>query len=124
MDGPTPRILVVDDNEALRENIAECLADEGWQVTLASSAQEALRSLERAPLPRIAIVDLRMPGAMDGRALIDAIRQDPRLAEVRVVLSTGDGLSQRQVPGADAVLPKPFGVKELLQTIAALAPAP
>ena len=122
MDAPhtrtvLPRILVVDDNEALRENLAEALQLEGYEVAMAPDGMKALDLLASDPSFGIVLVDLRMPG-LDGREVVERIRKDPRLAGVRVVLTTGyTGPRARVGIEADAFLTKPFGVRELLAAI-------
>ena len=73
--------------------------------------------LDAGPVPAVVLLDLMMPG-MDGRALVAAIRADPRYQAVRLVLTTGYTSSKvRAGIPADAVLTKPFGVKELLAVL-------
>ena len=111
------RILVVDDNEALRENLAEALELEGYDVAVASNGELALARLEEDPSIAIVLLDLAMPG-MDGRQLLGRIRADPRLAALRVVLTTGHtGPRARAGVPADGFLTKPFGVRELLSAL-------
>lgn len=105
-----PRILVVDDNDALRENLAETLELEGYDVAVASDGTAALERLASEPPPQAVLLDLNMPG-MDGRELLSRIRADPRLAGVRVVVTTGLSGTRTE---ADALLVKPFGVRDLL----------
>lgn len=117
MNAPS-RILVVDDNAALRENLAECLEGEGYEVMVAEDGPRALLCLEQQPLPRVVLFDLMMPG-MDGRALAAAIRANPRCHEVRLVLTTGHPNPKlRAGIEVDAFLTKPFGVQELLAALA------
>ena len=118
MDTPTARarVLVVDDNEALRENLAEALQLEGYAVTVASDAQAALARLAQDPPPRVILLDFKLPG-MNGADLLARIRQDPRLADVRVVMTTGSTGIRSLIESADAVLMKPFGVRELLSAL-------
>jgi len=119
MDGarPTARILVVDDNDALRENLAEALELEGYEVAVAADGPKALARLGEDPSFGVVLLDLMMPG-MDGRETLRRIREDPRLGAVRVVLTTGHvGPRARSGLHADAYLTKPFGVRELLQTL-------
>lgn len=115
------RILVVDDNAALRENLVECLEGEGYEVVAAEHGQAALARMEDGPLPGVVLMDLMMPG-LDGRGLAAAIRANPRYAGVQLVVITGhpNPKVKNGIP-ADAVLPKPFGVKELLATLERLA---
>ncbi|MGC3998213.1 MAG: response regulator [Anaeromyxobacter sp.] len=116
-----PHILVVDDNEAMRDNLLECLEQEGYAADAVADGAAALARLERAPRPDVVLMDLLMPG-MDGRALAAAIRAEPRWAGVRLALITGAELRPRGVAEVDEVLPKPFGVAELLAAIRRLSP--
>jgi CheY-like chemotaxis protein len=111
------RILVVDDNAPLRENLAECLEGEGYEVSVAASGPAALARLAEGPLPGVVLLDLMMPG-MSGRELAAEIRANPRYNAVRLILTTGY-TSARERAGVvvDAVLTKPFGVKELLAAL-------
>jgi CheY-like chemotaxis protein len=110
------RVLVVDDNDALRENLAECLQAEGYAVDSAASGAEALERLERAPQPAVVLLDLMMPG-MDGAALAATIRADGRWAAIRLVITTGHSASRVRDLPVDAVLMKPFGVDDLLAVL-------
>jgi CheY-like chemotaxis protein len=111
------RILVVDDNDALRENLAEALELEGFDVAVAPDGERALARLGEDPSIAVVLLDLMMPG-MDGRAVLGQIRADPRLASLRVVITTGHtGSRARAGVPADAFLTKPFGVDELLAAI-------
>lgn len=116
----TTRVLVVDDNEALRENLAECLVDEGYDVSAAEDGAEALALLERGPPPAIVVLDLVMPG-IGGRDLVARIREDPRLREVRVIVTSGlASAAGATETGADAFLAKPFGLDDLLEALRAV----
>jgi CheY-like chemotaxis protein len=111
----------VDDNDALRDNIAECLVEEGFDVAEARDGVGALAVLSRGPLPHVVLIDMVMPG-MSGTDLVEAIRRDPRLAGLRLVVSTGAPPARGQVD-VDAVLRKPFGIAELLATVRRVAGA-
>jgi DNA-binding response OmpR family regulator len=113
---PAARVLVVDDNEALRDNLAEALELEGYAVAVASDAEGALATLDEDPLPRVVLLDFKLPG-MSGADLLARIRADARLAGVRVVMTTGSTGIRSLAAAADAVLMKPFGVKELLSAL-------
>ncbi len=116
-----PRILVVDDSAALRENLQECLELEGYLVSVAEDGARALEVLAAGPPPAIVLLDLVMPG-IDGRELVARIRANPRLAGVRIVMSSGHTSSRmRQGIAIDAFLPKPFGVDELLSALRGVA---
>ena len=106
------RILIVDDNDALRENLVELLESEGFLVSEAPGGQQALAMLASGPLPSVVLVDMMMPG-MTGHELVARLRAEPRLARLRVVLATGMVPLRGEV-AANAVLSKPFGVEDLL----------
>ena len=109
------RILVVDDNDLLRENLVELLESEGYQILEARDGHEALEQLGQAPLPDLLLVDMMMPG-MGGPELVSPIRAPPGLAGLRIVLATGM-VPVRGAAQVDAVLSKPFGVEDLLAKI-------
>jgi signal transduction histidine kinase len=114
--GGRPRILVVDDNRPLVENLAEILEGAGYRVTGAGTSAEAL--LAAAEGFDVALVDLRLPDG-DGTALA------PRLKELNpdgeVVLLTGFATLESAVAavraGACAYLVKPCATQELLVTV-------
>ncbi len=118
---PLPhRILVVDDNDALRENVSEALELEGYEVEAVGTGHLALEALARGRLPGVVLIDMMMPG-MSGPELVARLRSDPRLAGLMVVLVSG----QVPPPGdlaVDAVLGKPFGVADLLRVVERLLP--
>jgi CheY-like chemotaxis protein len=116
MSLPPARVLVVDDNEALRENLAEALQLEGYEPATAADGAAALRLLAEEEFEAV-LLDLVMPG-MDGRELLARIRADERLRALRVIVTTGhSGARARAGVAADAFLHKPFGVRELLAAL-------
>jgi CheY-like chemotaxis protein len=118
-----PRVLVVDDNEALRENVVEALQLEGYEAEGARDGAAALRRLAEGTFDAV-LLDLAMPG-MDGRELLERIRRDARLAGLPVVVTTGHSVARaRGAVPADAFLQKPFGVGELLATLRDVGIAP
>jgi len=116
MAGERLRVLVVDDNQALRENLAECLEEEGHEVAQAADGRGALDLLARTERPDVVVVDLVMPG-MDGSELAAAVRRHPELRDLRLVLMTGREGGPGAWPGFDAVLTKPFDLGALLAAL-------
>ena len=115
-------ILLVEDDFAIRETVAEVLVGEGFQVTCAANGAEALRRLdEAADQPALILLDLMMP-VMDGWEFRHAQRRDPRIAGIPViVLSAGAGLEARVSGLAPAAfLPKPFELDHLLHAVGRL----
>jgi DNA-binding response OmpR family regulator len=110
-------LLVVDDDQELRENICEILSDAGFTVTPAASGEAALDCLEQQAFD-VVLLDLIMPG-MDGKEVLPLIkRQSP---SVRVIMITAFATIENAVSamrkGADDYLTKPFKVDELLTAV-------
>jgi len=114
---PLPRVLVVDDNRDFRENLAEVLGAHGVEVGLAGDGSDALAILEHDPLPHVVLLDLWMP-MVDGHALLRALRADPRLAAVRVIVLTASDLGNEGL--GVPFLVKPFSVEDLLTLMTAV----
>jgi DNA-binding response OmpR family regulator len=113
----THSILVVDDDQELRENIREILDDAGFAVTVAASGEEALDCLERQSFDVI-LLDLIMPG-LGGKEVLPLIK---RLSPpVKVIMITAFATIENAVSamrkGADDYLTKPFKVDELLMAV-------
>jgi CheY-like chemotaxis protein len=113
MPGLPLRVVVVDDNQALRENLAECLEAEGHQVAQARDGRDALELLARSEPPDVVVLDLMMPG-LGGREVAAALRSCPDLRHLRLVLMTGRAPADGVWPEFDAVLEKPFPFDRLL----------
>lgn len=115
---------MVDDNALQREVLADVLASEGYQVAVAATGAEALASAVTTP-PDVVLLDLLLPDT-DGASVLAALRAEPSLRAIRVLVTTGvRSSSVRRLPGVDAALFKPFGLRELLvalESIGAVAP--
>jgi DNA-binding response OmpR family regulator len=113
----TLNILVVDDDQELRENIREILADAGFAVTVAASGEAALDCLEQQTFDVI-LLDLIMPG-LDGKEALTLIKR--RFPSVKVIMITAFATIENAVSamrkGADDYLTKPFKVNELLTAV-------
>jgi CheY-like chemotaxis protein len=108
------RILVVDDDDALREIYADSLAGSGHDVRTARDGAAALRILEEGWTPCLMFLDLRMPG-MDGWELARRIRANDRWKEMRIVIVAAHFRIDREAAeiGASAWLQKPFDLTRL-----------
>lgn len=113
------RVLVVDDTTTLRSLVQVYLLAQGWEFAEARDGAEALRAVRAAP-PDLVISDVRMP-VMDGFELCAAIRGDPRLRHVPVILLTmlGDEASRERgrIVGATAFLTKPIAPATLQEAV-------
>jgi adenylate cyclase len=108
------RVVVADDNEDLRADIAGMLARAGHFVVEASDGQKALDAM-REETPDIVLLDLVMPG-VDGWEVLEAMSKDRRLAAVPVVVLTGNE-DVRSLPSGRAVLHKPVEFALLLDLV-------
>lgn len=123
------RILIVDDHLELRLLVRESL-DDGSGAYLfqeAGNASEALVALS-VFRPQLVILDVMMPGGMDGYRLCELIKSDPALMGVYVVLLTARGqradIEKGQAVGADLYLVKPFSPDQLIAVVARALEAP
>jgi CheY-like chemotaxis protein len=105
------QILIVDDQEHLRELVQLCLEDlAGWNTLVAESGQKCLQILE-TERPNAILLDLSMPG-MDGFAVYDRLQSDPITRSIPVILLTARVLSSDMAEfaamGVAGVIRKPF----------------
>ncbi|MEW6270745.1 MAG: response regulator [Thermodesulfobacteriota bacterium] len=111
-------ILVVDDNEDVRDMLAQALAMEGYQVDTARDGADALSRMRREPPPRLVLLDLYMP-KLDGFGVRKEQLKDPRLTAIPVVVYSGhhDVRQAARVMGVDGYFQKPFDVDEILALV-------
>jgi two-component system, OmpR family, response regulator MprA len=116
----TMRILVVDDERAVRESLRRALELEGYQVELAADGEEALVRLSAAPADA-AILDVLMPG-IDGLEVCRRLRADGNAVPVLMLTARAevDSRVAGLDAGADDYLAKPFALAELLARLRAL----
>ncbi len=109
-------ILVVDDEEAIRDLVVAIL-DPPCQVITATDGEDALSRLE-ADLFDVVLIDLWMP-IMDGAELVRHVRADPRTRHIPIIIFTAIDQFPTSIARSDvqAFLPKPFTVANLLRTI-------
>ena len=114
------KILVVDDERAVRESLRRALELEGYEVELAGDGEEALERLIDVSLADAVILDVLMPG-IDGLEVCRRLRAEGN--EVPVLMLTARGQVADRVVGlklgADDYLTKPFEVSELLARVEA-----
>jgi len=117
MKGSSSRILLVEDDDALREALADTLMLGGYDYLEAASAEAALKLLEQESVSMV-VSDVNMPG-MDGHALLRTLRS--HYPQLPVLLMTAYGTVQQAVTamrdGAADYLVKPFAPKALLELI-------
>ena len=118
-----PTVLVVDDDPDSRDLLAEYLGIEGFEVTTASDGDEALHRFEQLH-PQVVLMDLALPGAVDGWEATRRIKSHPIIKDVVVIAVTAHTFPKDQQRalhvGCDAVISKPLDVTALAWRIAAM----
>ena len=111
------KALVVDDAPDIRLLADLVLSMAGYTVTAAASGSEALRKLAAGDLPDIVVLDVQMP-EVDGWETLTRVRENPRTADLPVVLCTVKGLPEDTLKGwtlgCDGYLGKPFDIGGLV----------
>ncbi|WP_327044122.1 response regulator [Microbispora sp. NBC_01189] len=120
------RVLVVDDDEVIRQLITVNLTLEGFEVETAYDGQNCLDRV-REVAPDVVTLDVMMP-RMDGWETATRLRQDPGTQHIKVMLITARAQEDDRRRGYDigvhAYLTKPFDPAELIQTVRDLAGSP
>jgi two-component system, OmpR family, response regulator MprA len=115
------KVLVVDDDPAVRESLRRALALEGYDVELAADGDEALHRLENGDEPAAVVLDVMMP-TVDGLEVCRRLRADG--SAVPILMLTARGAVNDRVAGLDAgaddYLVKPFALDELFARLRAL----
>ena len=108
-------VLIVDDQEAMRDALEGMLSNQGYELAFATSGQEALDQVAQL-LPDIVLLDVMMP-EMDGFEVCQRLRADPVLAKVPIILVTAlndqDSRLRGIEAGADDFVSKPYNIIEL-----------
>jgi DNA-binding response OmpR family regulator len=99
-------VLIVDDDDAVREMMAELLAFEGFDTEVATNGQDALEKALARP-PRVIVLDMMMP-VMDGWTFCARKRLDASIADIPVVILSAAPIDRLINLPAAAVLQKPF----------------
>jgi CheY-like chemotaxis protein len=115
------RLLVVEDDPDVGEALSLLLEDAGYSVELVRTGAEALAACRSRP-PELALVDVSLPGGMDGLELTRALGDDPRTREVPILLVSAraheDDVAAGLAAGARAYVVKPFRPDRLISLVA------
>jgi CheY-like chemotaxis protein len=109
-----PSVLVVDDDEAIRQVISEVLLDEGYEVVCAENGVQALSELHKERPPDLVLLDLMMP-VMSGWEVLEELQSSDELSRIPVVV-----VSAMAGPGVHEHLSKPIDLEDLLSTVGRL----
>ena len=113
------RILIVDDERALRRGVVKIVETIGYEPLEAENGEEALRQVERHR-PALIILDVMMKG-MSGLEVCSRLKEDPETSGIQIIILSARGQTREQEEGlragADRYISKPFDYKELIKTI-------
>jgi two-component system chemotaxis response regulator CheY len=118
-------LMIVDDDDDLRDALADVMTAEGYEVAAFADARAALAALEQGVTPFLIMLDLMMPG-MSGWEFRAAQLENPTLALIPVVVVTAAGHLNDAAHALSSVevLHKPFALEILLPVVARYAAAP
>jgi DNA-binding response OmpR family regulator len=118
----TKQILIVDDEPNIVISLEFLMRREGFRVEVARDGEEALTRI-RQDRPDLVLLDVMMP-KVNGFEVCQAVRSDPSLAAVRIVMLTAKGrdaeIAKGLALGADAYVPKPFSTRDLVVQVKSL----
>ena len=116
------KILIADDEPNILISLEYLMQREGFAVSLARDGQEALDAIQRDP-PDLVLLDVMMP-RKTGLEVCQAVRADPGLKGVRILMLTAKGretdVAKGLALGANAYVTKPFSTKDLVARVRAL----
>ena len=111
-----PTVLVVEDELFIRMSAVGALEDEGFLVLEAKNSADALNVLSRHSETNILMTDVRMPGSMDGLALVARVQIDhPKICSI--VVSSNASAEQARNAGAFGFVAKPYLLKTMIQAV-------
>jgi CheY-like chemotaxis protein len=113
----SPTVLVVEDNDEVRQTTAEVLTDLGYRVLVASNGPDALALLRQGKAVDLLLSDIVMPGGMSG---INLVREARRLREIRALLTTGyaaEAIGDGDGDTRFMVLKKPYHRRDLGEAV-------
>jgi DNA-binding response OmpR family regulator len=121
-----PKILVIEDELTLANNLSDKLRGEGYSVMLSMDGEDGLTKV-RAEHPDLVVLDIMLPG-LDGLSLCRIIRRDPTTAHIPIIMVTARGTEVDKIvgleSGADDYVVKPVALGEFLARVRAILRRP
>ena len=120
---PTSRILIVEDQADIRKLIRLTLTSKHWETFEAATGEEGLEQV-RTLRPDLVLLDVMMPGTLDGFEVCQRLKADPELSATPIVLLTAHGqatdIERGKQVGANGYLTKPFSPLKLIDMVASM----
>lgn len=114
------RILIVEDEANIVESVSFILRREGFDVSSVADGDTALERLRGARAPALVILDVMLP-RRNGFEVLKAVKSDPRLGAIRVIMLTATAQAhdraRAEAAGADAYITKPFSNRDLVEQV-------
>jgi len=108
------KILVVEDDDEIRDALREILEDEGFTPMVAQNGRIALNLLETEPKPRVILLDLMMP-VLNGWEFLEIQKKTEDLSKIPTIVLSA--VAERQLPAGTVALRKPLNLNELLSLL-------
>lgn len=114
------KILIVDDQKEVRELVEVTLRADGYQIFQAKNGRDAIETV-KAHKPDVVIMDIMMPGELDGLEATRILKRNPDTNSVKIIMLTAKGQStdfeEGFAAGADGYFTKPFSPLDLIKKV-------
>lgn len=121
-----PKVLIIEDEVTLANNLADKLRSEGYTVAVSNDGEDGLNKV-RSEHPELVVLDIMLPG-LDGLSLCRIIRRDPTTAHIPIIMVTARGTEVDKIvgleSGADDYVVKPVALGEFLARVRAVLRRP
>jgi two-component system, OmpR family, phosphate regulon response regulator PhoB len=118
----TKKLLIVDDKREIRQLVRATLEFDGWEVCEAETGDAAVEAAARHK-PNLVVMDMMMPGTIDGMEATRRIKSAPETADCKVIMLSGSDIELREAAlkaGVAEFIQKPFSPLDLMEKIEAL----